>query len=546
MGLDGELAALVGELRDHLGHRRIESGIQLLDRTRPVIESLSFQTRNAGLLLGLVAQWVDAGFGSPDLLRHLVARFARECRGFLPLNDYLHLRMAEGVIAVSEEDFESANQHFRFVESLESEVDDKELFAIANFWIGRSLRRMGQYDDALNYIRRGEELALACGYTEMAAISQASLSWLAFQKGRYGDALIQLGRAEEALRDTDDFLSRGNIQSAYGRILRRQGRYEPAVAYFERAITEYRAGGGGQTQLGRALRNLAFVKRLLALQAQKTCDQVSMSRRAGRDGAPTAEHIAEQRLNIETMRAEASAHLEEAMAIYTRHHNHAGIAGVHINRAFLYLDAGDLERAAVESAQAFGYGEEKREYMVMARARTLQCTIENAALEEQLGDATRHRQAAESFARDAILFASQTQNRRLLARAHVWQGLTHAAEPGSDLEAARDCYEKTVALLEPEALERQHAWDDLERLKAAVLRAGTIDPLLRAWSTGLTGDKSFQEITEDFSRLIIPKVWEREGRKVSRVAEKLSISPKKVRRILYSAGLLDRPLSDCP
>jgi DNA-binding NtrC family response regulator len=52
--------------------------------------------------------------------------------------------------------------------------------------------------------------------------------------------------------------------------------------------------------------------------------------------------------------------------------------------------------------------------------------------------------------------------------------------------------------------------------------------------------KTFQQMTEEFARLIIPKVWEREGRKVSRVAEELSISPKKVRRILHAAGLLGR------
>jgi DNA-binding NtrC family response regulator len=50
-------------------------------------------------------------------------------------------------------------------------------------------------------------------------------------------------------------------------------------------------------------------------------------------------------------------------------------------------------------------------------------------------------------------------------------------------------------------------------------------------------DKSFQQMTEEFARIVIPKVWEREGRKVSRVAQKLSISPKKVRRILQLAGV---------
>jgi DNA-binding NtrC family response regulator len=72
-----------------------------------------------------------------------------------------------------------------------------------------------------------------------------------------------------------------------------------------------------------------------------------------------------------------------------------------------------------------------------------------------------------------------------------------------------------------------------------VLRTRPIDPILRAWSAGVVSGKSFQQITEEFARIVIPKVWEREGRKVSRVAERLSISPKKVRRILHSVGLLD-------
>jgi DNA-binding NtrC family response regulator len=62
--------------------------------------------------------------------------------------------------------------------------------------------------------------------------------------------------------------------------------------------------------------------------------------------------------------------------------------------------------------------------------------------------------------------------------------------------------------------------------------------VLREWSQGLIGDKTFRQITEDFAHIIIPKVWEREERKVSRVAARLSISPKKVRRVLRAAGLL--------
>jgi hypothetical protein len=54
----------------------------------------------------------------------------------------------------------------------------------------------------------------------------------------------------------------------------------------------------------------------------------------------------------------------------------------------------------------------------------------------------------------------------------------------------------------------------------------------------MLGDKTFQQVTEEFAEIVIPKVWVREGRRISRVAQKLSVSPKKVRRILRNAGLL--------
>src|ERR1051325_10816842 len=53
----------------------------------------------------------------------------------------------------------------------------------------------------------------------------------------------------------------------------------------------------------------------------------------------------------------------------------------------------------------------------------------------------------------------------------------------------------------------------------------------------------FRDIAEEFAELIIPKVWENEGRQVARVAKRLSISPKKVRRALIRAGLLKHQAS---
>ena len=68
-------------------------------------------------------------------------------------------------------------------------------------------------------------------------------------------------------------------------------------------------------------------------------------------------------------------------------------------------------------------------------------------------------------------------------------------------------------------------------------RYGSVDARLRKWSQGLIEDQTFQQMTDEFADLIVPKVCEREGRKISRVATRLSMSPKKVRRILTRLGL---------
>jgi DNA-binding NtrC family response regulator len=67
---------------------------------------------------------------------------------------------------------------------------------------------------------------------------------------------------------------------------------------------------------------------------------------------------------------------------------------------------------------------------------------------------------------------------------------------------------------------------------------GNVNAQLRAWSQGNTGGKSFQQMTEQFAEIIIPVVWKTEKEKIARVATRLRISPKKVRRILIKLGLL--------
>jgi tetratricopeptide (TPR) repeat protein len=531
------LAGLGSELREHLGFRRIEAGMRQAEELLPAVAGLAPDQPGAGVLTGLLAQWVDAGFACPDVIRQVLDRFPVSARRDLPFLDYVHLRIAEGFLAMSSEDLEQAQQHFLFVQSVEAELDEPQLLAVTNFWIARCLRKSGRYDDALGFVTRGKGLALACGYTPMAAVIEVLESWLAFQKGRIGEAAAILRRAEQVFSETDDYSSRGNIQSAYGRIARRKARYAEAIECFDRAIAEYRRHDPKHLHLARSLLNMAFVKRLSALQLQEKLDSEMARRRSTTAATDAAGPSRAERGRIEHLRADALAHLKDAAAIYRQHENHRGLAGVHINLGFLRLDTGDLEDAAHEAALGFENGAGKSDYIAMARARTLQCIVENARVEEQIGDAAKDAARAEEYAHEAVEFAERTQNRRLLARAFIWQGLTYTSEPLHRHDAAQRCLDRAVALLKPDSQEIEYSWQELELLKARLRVEGPIDPLLRDWSAGFVGDRTFQQITEEFAALIIPKVWEREGRKVSRVAAKLSISPKKVRRILQHAGL---------
>jgi len=529
----------LAQLKDDLVRRRVDRGMTRLEEYRRLLVSLDPEQENAGRFAGYVAQWVDIGFQRPSLVQDIVGRFTKPVRAHLPLHDYMYLRLAEGMIAMVEEATEKAVRNFDLVLNLEEETTDQELLSVANFWKARCLRMKGDYDQALAFAVKGRELAADLDHEPMAAVMRVLESWLFFQKGNPKQAIAILQEAEAILRKTDDYLTLGNIQSSYGRIARRQGRYQHAIEHFTAAIGEYKKRDPQHRNVARSLNNMASVKRLVALQLGRKIDaDVAHRRKAVARGRPSAAPGKPQYRNrFEQVREEALAELAEAAAIYEQYHNHHGLGSVHLNYGYLHLDNGDLELADSKAKVAFRLGEEKRDYILMARARLLQCMSENTRVEEEIGDSTQpggHARLAQDCAKEAIELAKHTQNRRLLADAYIWQGLTYSNRFFDDIESAHQCYDQAMTLSKDH--QPDDSSEDVHALKAKIFRAGSVNPTLRAWSQGSVGDKTFQQITEEFAELIVPKVWEREGRKVSRVATRLSMSPKKVRRILDRVG----------
>ena len=528
----------LAQLKENLVCRRVALGFSCLDKHQNLLSSFDPEAKNAALFTGYLAQWVDLGFRRPATVKELLARFSRGVRAQLPLDEYLHLRMAEGMVAMSEESTDEAIRHFDFVLTLQSESDDQELLSIANFWKGRCLRMKGEYDQALAFAIQGRDLAQKLGHLPMSAVMRVLESWLFFQKGNTKEALAILQTAEEILRKTDDYLTLGNIQSSYGRIARRQGRYQHAIDSFTRAISLYRKLDPQHRNVARSLNNLAYVKRLIALQLRRKIDaEAARHRKAAARGTAASGRKPSCRARLDELRREALSELKEAQAIYEAHANHHGLGSVHLNYGYLYLDSGDLDDAQSEAETAYCLGEARHDHILMARTRLLRCMIENVRVDEGIGengDPSAHARLAQDFAQEAIELAKHTENRRLLAYANIWQGLTYSNSFFNDLDSARLCYDQALVL--SKGVHAEGAWDDLQTLRSRVLRGGSVNPILRAWSQGSVGDKTFQQITEQFAELIIPKVWEREGKKISRVATRLSISPKKVRRILGRVG----------
>jgi tetratricopeptide (TPR) repeat protein len=516
-------------LNQALAARQIEDGFQLLERNTESLGSLEITTAAVPFVL-CIAEWVDAGYSDHRVIESLLRKFSTEQRRLMPISEYLLLRMAEAFACIAKEDADAAIALLQFFQA-ERELNDPRLMVLAHFWKGRAHRKKGEYDAALHDVTEARRLANRLHQSKLIALIHIQEAWINFQLGRPKEGLHLLDQAEAILKSTDDWLALGNIESARGRIVRRSGEYAQALHHFDRAIDIYARRYPNHRNLARALVNAAYVKRLIALQIRKQIDSRLATEKAG--DARGGSHTRYTRLC-----GEALEQLHRAGEIYAHHQHHGGTGTVLVNAAQLHLDQGEIDRAAQEALKAYDLAQQKHDHILMARSRIVQAAAENARVEEQLEDAdlALHANLARQHSDEAIALAQQTENRRLKAGAYLARGGTAANDFLQDWEDANKYVDLAAALISPD--DRDHLWEELAMLKSKILRASKIDDTLRAWSEGMLGNKTFQQVTEEFAEIVIPKVWMREGRKVSRVAQRLSVSPKKVRRILRNAGLL--------
>ncbi len=533
--------AVIERLRDAIVSWRTEEGGEWFTAHRDELVTLDPDQRNAAAFVGYLSQWLDGNHGGLFIVKHLISYFPPATRAAIPVRDFIHLKLAEGLVAVAEAADEAAVNHLEVVTSLgEHGLVAQELLALAYCWKGRSMWRLGRCSAALANTLKGRELATKLGFHRMAAVIAVLESRLYIEQNKLRQAAALLNMAERVLQQTPDSLTIARIGLEKTMIAQREGRYDHALSLCSKAVELFRERDPRRIELGRALVSTAHAKGMIARHLATRIDtDVAAYHSSATTDRSAAALTKSLRRRLEQLRAEAFLALEQAEEI-CKGVDQTWFGMVRVIRGFLFLDTGEFEAAHIEAAEAYNFGVERNDDVLMSRARILQSMVEITKYEELIeerDDLTLHILRAQDFAKDALTLAKRTEDFRLLARAYLCMGLTLCNDQLSDFETARQCCDSAAVYIIPEL--RDNVWEDYQRLKAKLLRGDRVDMRFQAWSQGTTDGKTFQQITQEFTDAVIPKVWEREDRKISRVAKSLSISPKKVRRDLKKMGLQD-------
>ena len=501
--------------------RDVKAGFGLLDQFFLDSRHLYGDLPERIAMLYYIAQWVDLGYRDLSFFEQMFAPYVSVDRLRLPFESVLQLMLVDAFRLIRQRAFAAAVTILANALDAGCRIMPASMPFLARFWKGRAHRQEGDFEQAMIEIRTVRKLAEDLKAGKLIAVAKIHESWLAFHKGDRRVAFQLLAEAEEVLGPSGHGLSLGNIASARGRFVRSAGDYVGALGFFEQAISIFERDYPTHPNLGRALINAAYVKRLIA-------SELHPQGRGEPAGAATHTRTLE-------ITRQAIALLRRAAAIYSLNPHEVGGAAVSISMGHLLLEQGDIEQAGVEALAACKLGDATHDSALVARALILQTYVALAASEEELeaGEGESHARNAAKYASAALASARSTQNRRLLASAHIARGLAAADPFYADWEMAKEHAAKADNLLGEE--ERDHLFRDLTGLKRRIRRSVQVDEVFRRWAAGELGGKTFQQTEEEFAEIVIPRVWINLGKNISLVAQELRISPKKVRRALKNA-----------
>lgn len=431
----------------------------LIDEHLPTLAAFDSRQENAPRLLALFARWIAMGFGyrGDDLnhlyhLRRALKLFPEPGGRRATFGDAADFHLSNGFLSLHQGDFADAIHNFGSVYSLKPKLRDDETVAVACHGLAKAHEEQGKYADALKWATEAVELAGLVKRHEMKAAFLVLVGWLLFQEDNAAAARSVLTNAYEVLKGTDDVIHVGHIRSVLGRISQRAGNYKDAINLFSEALTYYSridiGGGRSHPHVARTLANRAFAKRLEALR----CDRAATGERPlylrnypnlfrSKSFVPSATKL----------RDEAHRDIEAASAIYDEYNHNLGRCLVFEAKAYLSLDAGELEAARRFACEAVREATQANDDIKVAGTRVLHCITEyalSAAASDDIARSGEHAESAHRAVIEAIAFAEKTQHRRVNARTQIWLGMILLTPFYADTETAKQCYDRAVKILE--------------------------------------------------------------------------------------------------
>jgi tetratricopeptide (TPR) repeat protein len=527
---------LVIALDDDANCRRITSGTTRISQCGLILEHFHPSLPNAAVFLAVFTRWCDVGDDGPEPVARLLATYDGDIRSQLSIADYARVRMADGMVAMKKGNLDKAIEDFEIVLRLAEQRSAEGVLAFSNYWLGRCLRTKGNYQRALLHVRKGSETQLARGHVHCAAAMRVLEGLILVENGEPKEALPLLRSSEQVLAETDDYVTLGNIHATYGRILQHEARYRQAIQHFTQAIEQFEKKDGMHANVARSELDVASARIQLVRSLRRNIDAYREQRMEKGSRLPARVLLVKE---LSTLCEAIHGNLNRAAAIYELHPNVRGIARVHLCRGHLHQVVSELELAFQEATKAYVVAESKQDLILMASARNLQgMVVEEATIEgEIVGETGDYALAAQDYAGEAVQLASHTQDRRLLAWVHTWYGLTLSSTFSTTWDQAREEMDLAARYLESSV--RDYIWEDFQVLKNRLLKTTTLDTKLVQWARGEIGGKTFRQLEEDFADLVIPIAWRQEGKRISRVASRLSISPRKVRKVLTRLKYLE-------
>lgn len=322
--------------------------------------------------------------------------------------DYAYSEAVAGIQCLMDLRYECARGHFEEVVHFSGKLKDEFLIAYSMLGVARCARHQGEYGLAEKMAKDASEAAIRANSEELAAITKAIRAWCLYKSGDYGGAQTLFEQAAATLDPTDDWIAKGNMALALGRIERKSARSttkEPLEWY-----------GAAEKCYARAL----SPRRVRSYEARLQINTCRLLRLQGKQASLGKDRRAARRIHDDIL----NVRLPMAEQVYADHYPR-GKGDALVVRGWINLDQGMAEEAAAcaeEACKLARYREDRPDHVLAANALSLWARAEVAEAEwidrdddEQIAKRESHKRRVLEYGLLAVDHAKKAGNTPRLA-----------------------------------------------------------------------------------------------------------------------------------